>query len=79
VIPSLWTILRDITLNIAPELINALVYIFIIIISRYIYLASAPASQACRDEDLFIRNFFLASLPDSLSLQICTSFLTIIL
>jgi hypothetical protein len=66
VIPSLWTILGDITLNIAPELINALVYIPFIITSRYIYLASMPASQACRGGDLFIRDFFLASLPDSL-------------
>jgi hypothetical protein len=53
VILSLWTILRDIALNIAPELINALVYIPFIVTGRYICLASVPAAQVYRGEDLF--------------------------
>jgi hypothetical protein len=76
VIPSLWTILRNIILNIIPELINARVCIFIIIINRYIYFTSVPASQACRDGNLFIRSFFFTGFPDSFFLRIFFSFLT---
>jgi hypothetical protein len=59
VIPSLWTILGDIILNITPELINALVCTSFIVINRYIYLASVPAAQAYRGGDLFNQDFFL--------------------
>jgi hypothetical protein len=78
VISSLWIILGDIVLNIIPELINARIYIFIIITGRYIYFASIPASQACRGGDLFNKDFSLTGFPDSLFLRIFTSFLTVI-